>query len=218
MKKLLTILALASCIFINVSCDSYLDVNHNVDAPDRVEAYLYLPGILASYQNVYYDIRATAPLVQMMGTSSYTSYATNGYSAGSDAAAQIWRMTYFDQGYNLENMIKQAIADKAWTLAGIGYAIKAYSWDQLTKHQVDIPMTDAYVPNLLAHRYDYQNVVYPQIREWAKEAIKYLEQEDKFIYGTTLKSGDLIYGGDKIKWIKFAHGIIVRNLSSLSNK
>ncbi|MEG0517802.1 MAG: SusD/RagB family nutrient-binding outer membrane lipoprotein [Bacteroidales bacterium] len=218
MKQLLTIFTAALFIFINTGCDKYLDVNHNVDAPDRIDAYLYLPGILSSYQNAYYDIRATGPLTQMMGTSGYTSFANNGYSAGSDAASQIWYMTYFEQGYNLENMINQAIADQAWTLAGIGYAIKAYSWDQLTKHQIDLPLTDAYVPGLLSHRYDYQNTVYEQVRSWAKEAISYLEKEDKFIYGNTLKNGDLLYDGDKAKWIKFAHGVIVRNLSSLSNK
>lgn len=217
MKKILSILTLSICILAGTSCDKYLDVNKNVDAPDKIESYLYLPGILASYQNTYYDIRATGPLTQMMGTGSYTSYANNSHSAGTDNASQIWYMAYFEQGYNLENMINQALAEKAWTLAGIGYAIKAYSWDQLTKHQIDLPLKDAYVPGLLAHNYDYQEVVYEQVRQWAKDAITYLEKDDQ-LYSGMIKSGDLMYKGDKAKWIKFAHGVIVRNLASLSNK
>ena len=51
-------------------CQKYLDVNDNVDAPDKIEAYLYLSGIQSAYQGFYWDIRALGPLTQMMGTSS----------------------------------------------------------------------------------------------------------------------------------------------------
>lgn len=218
MKKILTILLLASFSFASTSCDSYLDVNKNVDAPDHIDAYLYLPGVLSAWQGCYWDIRALGPLTQMFGTTGYTSFATHYYAQGSDAAGEMWRVTYFLQGMNLENMINQAIEDEAWTLAGIGYAVKAYSWDYMTKMHGDVPMTEAFVPGLLSHKYDYQDAVFEQVRKWAEEAISYLEKEDNFAYGSTLKNGDLIYGGDKSKWIKFAHGVIVRNLSALTNK
>lgn len=218
MKKILTILLLASLTFVNTSCDDYLDVNKNVDAPDYIDATLYLPGVLSAWQGCYWDIRAIGPLTQMFGTNGYTSFANNYYSAGSDAAGEMWRVTYFLQGYNLENMINQAMEDEAWTLVGIGYAIKSYSWDYLTKMHGEAPLTDAFVPGLLAHSYDQQSAIYTQIRQWAADAISYLEREDTFAYGTALRNGDLVYAGDKTKWIKFAHGVIVRNLSSLSNK
>ncbi len=217
-KKISTIILLASMLFTNVSCDDYLDVNKNVDAPDYVEGYLYLAGIIEQYQGMYMDIRATGPLTQMMGTSSYTSFATNYYSVGSDAGGEIWRVTYWLQGMNLENMINQSIKAEDWTLAGIGYAIKAYSWDQLTKEHCDLPMKEAFVNGLLSHNYDYQKDIYPQIREWAYKAIEYLEKTDNHSYGTKISANDYIYNGDKAKWIKFAYGVIVRNLASLSNK
>ncbi len=217
-KKISTIILLASMLFTNVSCDDYLDVNKNVDAPDYVEGYLYLAGIIEQYQGMYMDIRATGPLTQMMGTSSYTSFATNYYSVGSDAGGEIWRVTYWLQGMNLENMINQSIKAEDWTLAGIGYAIKAYSWDQLTKQHSDLPMKEAFVNGLLSHNYDYQKDIYPQIREWAYKAIEYLEKTDNHSYGTKISANDYIYNGDKAKWIKFAYGVIVRNLASLSNK
>lgn len=220
MKKLLTILLLATFTFASTtSCDSYLDVNNNVDSPDYIEAYLYLPGIISAWQGCYWDIRAIGPLTQMLGTSgSYASFANNYYIASSDAGGEMWRVTYWLQGINLENMIDQAIEEEAWTLAGIGYAIKAYSWDYLTKMHGDVPMTEAFVPGLLSHKYDYQDVVFEQVRAWAEQAIEYLEMEDNFAYGSTLTSGDLMYSGDKSKWLKFAHGVIVRNLSALTNK
>lgn len=218
MKKIITSILLVSCLLGISSCEKYLDVNKNVDAPDQIEAGLYLPGVLSAYQGFYWDIRALGPLSQMMGTSSYTNFANNYYTEGSDAGGEIWRMTYWLQGMNLENMINQSIEDEAWTLAGIGYAIKAFSWDCLTKYHAEAPMKQAYEPGRLSHDYDYQDVIMAQVREWAEKAIEYLEKEDETTYGNTLTNGDLAYHGDKSKWIKFAHSIIVTDLAALSNK
>ena len=200
------------------SCDDFLDVNKNTDAPDYVEGYLYLAGIQQAYYGIYFDLRALCPLTQMMGTSSYTSFANNYYSKASDAGGEAWRMVYWNQGMNLENMINQSEAAENWTLAGIGYAIKAYSWDFLTKLHSEVPMKQAYVPGLLSHEYDYQDAIYDQVRVWAKKAIECLEKEDKTNYGTRISQNDYIYGGDKAKWIKFAYAVIARNLASLTNK
>jgi hypothetical protein len=216
MKKILIILLPLFLLF--TGCKKYLDVNHNVDGPSNVAGYLYLAGIQQAYEGIYYDIRAMGPLTQMMGTTSYTSFANHSYSAGSDAGGEIWRVVYFLQGMNLENMINQSVAAEDWTLAGIGYAIKAYSWDMLTKVHGDLPLQDAFVPGLLTHRYDYQDSVYPKVREWAYKAIELLQKDDDHQYGSKISANDFIYRGDKAKWIKFAYAVIVRNLASLSNK
>ena len=218
MKKLFIILFVALVGFASTSCDDFLNVNENKDAPDKVDAYLYLAGLESAWQGLYYDIRATAPLSQMMGTGSYTSYAANFYSKGSDAAGETWRIAYWLHGMNLENMVNQAKADEAWTLAGIGLAIKAYTWDVMCKLQVELPMKQAFEVGRLSHDYDYQEEIYPQIRAWAEEAIELLSKEDNFAYGTKLKENDRVYQGDADKWIKFAHGVIASNLASLTNK
>lgn len=221
MRKILYIIPVWMLFLMTTTaCEDYLDVNKNVDAPDYVEGYLYLAGIIESYQGVYYDIRALGPITQMMGTSStaYDEFANHYYVSGSDAGAETWRVVYWLQGMNLENMINQSIEAEDWTLAGIGYALKAYSWDQLTKLHSDLPLEDAFVAGLLSHDYDYQEDIYPQVRAWAYKAIEYLEMEDAHNYGSKISANDYIYGGDKEKWIKFAYGVIVRNLASLSNK
>ena len=220
MKKHSIFLMIASVVMAltMLSCDDYLDVNRNEDAPDWVDGYLYLSGIQQQYQGLYWDIRAAGPLTQMMGTTSYTNFANHYYTTGSDAGGELWRMVYWNQGMNLENMINQSLEAEDWTLAGIGYAMKAFSWDALTKYHGELPMKQAFVPGLLSHEYDYQDEIYLQVREWAKEAIKYLEMEDSHNYGTKISGNDHIYGGDKQKWIKFAYAVLVRNLASLTNK
>lgn len=220
MKKKSLLYAIASLVLATsaVSCDDYLDVNRNTDAPDYIEGYLYLAGIEQAYNEIYYDLRAVAPLTQMMGTSSYTTFANHYYSKGSDAGGQAWRLVYWSQGMNLENMINQSVEAENWTLAGMGLAMKAFSWDLLTKLHGEVPMKEAYVSGLTSHHYDYQDEVYTQVREWAKQAIEYLQKEDKSAYGNRITNNDYIFKGDKEKWIKFAYAVIARNLASLTCK
>jgi hypothetical protein len=218
-KKIsISVLLLVSLLFLTTSCEKYLDVNKNIDAPAYVDGYLYLAGIEQAYGGLYYDLRAAGPLTQMMGTTGYPNFANHYYYSGSDAGGEQWRFVYWLQGMNLENLINQSIAAENWTLAGIGLAIKANSWDEMTKYHGDLILKDAFVPGLLSHRYDYQDTVYTAVRNWAYKAIEYLEMPDATEYGTKISANDYIYGGDKAKWIKFAYGVIVRNLASLTNK
>lgn len=221
-NKFLYIIATIMMALSTTSCDDFLDVNTNIDAPDHVQGYNYLAGIEQAYYGIYFDLRAICPLTQMMGTSSYTTFANNYYTAASDAGGEAWRMVYWNQGMNLENMIKQSEEAENWTLAGIGYAIKAYSWDFLTKVNGEAPMKQAFQYGLLSHEYDYQDAIYEQVRTWAKTAIEYLQKEDNSGLEDVLKTNDWIYGstktGYKEKWIKFAYAVIARNLASLTNK
>jgi hypothetical protein len=213
-----SVILLAFMLFMTTSCEEWLDVNNNVDAPAAVEGYLYLAGIQQAYQGLYWDIRAAGPLTQMMGTSSYVNWANHYYTAGNDGAGEQWRMVYWLQGMNLENLINQSVKAEDWRLAGIGLAMKAFSWDQMTKYHGELILKDAFVPGLLSHRYDYQDTIYTAVRNWAYKAIEYLEMPDPKDYGTKISGNDYIYGGDYEKWKKFAYGVIVSNLTSLSNK
>lgn len=216
MKK--TILFISLVVITGMGCKKYLDVNHNIDAPSHVEAYLYLANIQQQYQGIYWDIRAIGGMTQMFGQTSYSQFTLMWYYLGSDAGAETWRMVYWNQGMNLENMINQSMEAEHWTLAGIGYAMKAFSWDGMTKINGDLPMKEAFVPGKLSFDYDYQDSIYAQVRQWAYKAIELLEKDDPTNYGDKISANDYIYHGDKSKWIKFAYAVIVRNLASLSNK
>ncbi len=217
MRKIIIMISVP-LLLMATGCRKYLDVNKNTDAPDQIEAHLYLPGIQQAYEGFYWDIRALGPLTQMMGTTSYTSFAGHYYTLGSDAGGEIWRTVYWLQGMNLENLINQSMAEENWTLAGIGYAMKAFSWDIMTKIHGDLPMKQAFEPGRLSHDYDYQDEIYPQVKEWAYKAIELLQMQDNTDYGSKITANDYIYGGDKEKWIKFAYAVIVKNLASLTNK
>ena len=62
MKKLF-LYFIAAGLLTGMGCKKFLDVNKNVDAPDHVDAYLYLANIEEQYQGIYWDIRAIGLLI-----------------------------------------------------------------------------------------------------------------------------------------------------------
>ena len=215
MKKIFAgIMMLAAVAF--TSCQEWLDVNNNIDAPDYVDSHLYLSGVIQQFQGIYWDATyATNEYTRMMN--GHGNYSNHSYVA-SDTGAEKWRMTYWNQGMNLENLINQAIEAENWRMAGIGYAIKAFSWDALTKYHGDVVLTQAFEPGRTSFDYDYQDVVYAKVEEWYDTAIEYLSMEDNTFYGSKLTNNDWIYFGDKDKWIKFCYAGKILQLSSLANK
>ena len=148
MKKITMIVA--SLFIFLTACEDYLDVNKNIDAPDYVEGYLYLAGIQQSYFGVYYEIRGLGPMTQMMGTttSAYTNFANHYYAQGSDACGEIWRMTYWNQGMNLENMINQSF-DKIQTNYTSKYIM--FSAKTTERSTMDFKQLEAFV-NIVKHK------------------------------------------------------------------
>ena len=142
---LLLVIGLSSCT------KTWLDVNKNVDSPDWVSPILRLGPVLASYEGIAYDLRAVAPMVQYFsGSSTYVSTfgVSHSYFTGSDAGGECWRMSYWLQGMNLENIINDGRTLEQFKLAGIGLTIKAYSWHILASLHGDLPVKDAYVAGL----------------------------------------------------------------------
>jgi hypothetical protein len=212
---ILLVLGFSSCT------DTWLDVNKNVDAPDWVSPVLRLGPALAAYEGIQYDLRAVAPLCEYFsGTSTYVSNfgVSHTYIAGSDAAGECWRMSYWLQGMNIENIINDGRKLEQYRLAGIGLTVKAYSWHILASLHGDIPVKDAYVPGLLSHNYDSQEYAFSMVRTWARQAIAEFEKTDATIYPGTLSTADLIYKGDAAKWKKFAYAVLAKNYIAMSKK
>lgn len=221
MRKIILSFIILLVIGISSCTKTYLDVNKNVDAPDWVNPILRLAPTLAAYEGIAYDLRAVAPLSEYFsGTSTYVSNfgVNHSFIAGSDAAGECWRMTYWLQGMNIENIINDGRELEQYRLAGIALTVKAYSWHILASLHGDLPVKDAFVPGLLSHSYDSQEYAFAQVRSWAKQAIAELEKTDNTVYPASLAINDLIYKGDAAKWKKFAYAVLARNYIAMSKK
>ncbi len=99
----------------STSCTDWLDVNKNVDSPEWVPPVLRLAPTIAAYEGIAYDLRAVAPMVQYFGGTNFGSTnfggtfgSSHGYFSGSDNAGEAWRMVYWVQGMNIEDIINDS--------------------------------------------------------------------------------------------------------------
>ncbi len=100
---------------------------------------------------------------------------------------------------------------------GIAKILLAYNLGVLTDFFGDSPFSEAGVtksdgsPAILQPKIDQQSALYPQIQTLLDEALVLLAKTDAAASGP-VGNQDLIYGGDKNKWIKAAHGLKARYL------
>ncbi len=222
MRKILSlIMVLLGLLTGLTSCKKYLDVNNDPNNPSSVEAALLLAPILQNYsQGVQVDNRYIGRYVQQWhyGSTANDQWDQQGYVRNTDRGSAMFRSVYWRGGYNLINMIKDAVATEKWDYAGVGYALKAYGYQTITDIHGEIILSEAFTPGQSSFRYDKQEDVYMTVRRFCDTALMYLNKTDGKVSPQSLGRGDLVYRGDRTKWIKFVYGILARNYNHLSKK
>jgi hypothetical protein len=206
---------------VGTSCDDFLDVNTNPNAPQEVSANLYLPPMLHwMVTSPAYDGRFVARYTQELtlpGT-SLSTWDRMGYDPSSDNGAQQWRDVYWSLGQNLVDMMNKAEAEQRWDLLGVGQILKAWGWQVTTDLHGEIIVKEAIDQSRFSFDYDTQEYAYGEIQRLLNEAIKNLQRTDGAVDPVYLGKTDKIYGGDRTKWLKLAYGMLARNLNHYSNK
>jgi SusD/RagB-like outer membrane lipoprotein len=223
MKKLYVVL-LTGLLSLSASCSDYLDVNTNPNAPQVVTANLYLPAMLHwLVTSPQFDGRHVGHYAQeWISTSTNLSPAFTwgrmGYDPASDNGAQQWRDVYWSLGQNLVDMNNKATAEQRWDLLGVGLILKAWGWQVLTDLHGEIVIKEAIDPSRTAFDYDDQQFAYEEVQRLLDSAIVLLQKTDGAVDASYLARGDKIYNGDRLKWLKLAHGLLALNLNHYSNK
>lgn len=226
MRKVYITLMAVMVFIITPGCKKYLDINSNPVTPQIVKAELLLPPIeFQMHDDIWQDQRTTiSKLTQNFAGVSAADAALlwekHGYVYNSDAGGVAWRMCYFDMGLNLENLINDAVANQKNEYAGIGYAIKAWTYQITTDQYGPIILDDAFANNKLSFRFQDQPEVYAKVRDWCTLALKYMNTPSPVSYVATLQgaSGDGIYKGDMTKWKKFVYAVLATQYGHLVNK
>lgn len=220
-KKYVCSSLIAVSLFASTACEDFLDVNTNPNGPDQVVApQFYLPAIQSELAlGIQFDSRYLGKYVQNWnGRDIDNTWDRHGYVPASDASGQLWRAIYYSMGQNLTDMIARAEQEQKWDFVGVGQILRAFGWQTLTDYHGEIIMSQAFEPGRTSFDYDSQEAVYAEVRRLALLAIQNLERTDGAVATSGLGRGDLIYDGDREKWLKFAYGLLAINEHHLSNK
>ena len=218
-KKYIAVVISTLCL---TACnrDEIADVNINPSFPVSVEPIYLLPQIQAYMATgVQFDARLLGKYTQNFShsTAGYV-YDQYGFITGSDNGGEIWKMAYYSIGLNLVNVITEAEKAQRYDIQGMGKVIKGWTWQAATDYHSDLIKFDQVFTARLTFDYGTQQEAYAEVERLALEGISDMERTDvKYDMSYTAR-GDLIYNGDKSKWIKFGYGLLARNANNLSNK
>jgi len=224
MKKRYAALALGA-LTLTVGCKDFLDVNTNPNGPQVVTANLYLSPMLHwMATSPQYDGRFVSRYVQELQLPTATGTVPSTWDrmgfdpAPSDNGGMQWRDVYWSLGQNLIDMNAKAEAEQRWDLLGVGQVLKAWGWQSLTDLHGEIVIKEAFDETRSTYDYDSQEYAYTEIQRLLGEAIKNLQRTDGAVDPIYLGKTDLIYRGDRTKWLKLAYGMLAMNLNHYSNK
>ena len=220
MKPLYAV-ALAGVLTAATGCQEFLDVNTNPNGPTAVSANLYLPPMLHwLVTSPQFDGRFVGRYTQewtLPGT-ALSTWDRMGYDPSSDNGAQQWRDVYWSLGQNLVDMNAKATAEQRWDLLGVGLILKAWGWQVLTDLHGEIIIREAFDVSRTRFDYDTQDFAYQEVQRLLDSAIVLLRRTDGAVDAAYLGRSDRIYNGNRLKWLKLAHGMLALNLNHLSNK
>lgn len=97
---------------------------------------------------------------------------------------------------------------------GIAQVLSAYNLAMLTDLYGDVPYTEALQPGVIFQpKIDKQQALYTEVFRLLNDAIVNLNKTTTF---PSLATQDLIYGGNKTKWLKATNGLLARYTMRLS--
>jgi Starch-binding associating with outer membrane len=230
-KIYITIMSLSSLFLLN-SCEKKIDEAFaNPNALVKAPVETLLPGIIGNFvgsasaagsaYGTANDGLYVGRYVQFWATNSVGNQydQMSGATGASDVLGSVWAMHYYGMGQNLNKMIEWSIEDEKWDYAGVGYAIRAWSWLTLTEQYGEAIMTEAFNTSQLVFKYNTQEEIYDTARIIARIALEYLNKTGGQTSQANLAIGDAyFYNGDVNKWKKFANAVIARSFHHLSNK
>lgn len=220
MKNLIKIFLVAGTLFFSACGDELSDLNVNPSFPTDVASIALVPNIQQDIaRGIQFDTRFISKYTQYFSEATANNvWDLQGYALNSDAGGEIWRTVYFGHGLNLSNLITKAEQEKRYDILGFGKIMRAWGWQTATDYHGELIDFDQVFTQRLTFDFSSQERAYAEVKRLADEAIVSLSRTDGFVNQAHFARGDLIYNGDRLRWIKFAYGLKARNLNSQINK
>ncbi len=227
--KYIKITCLIVLLFTASGCKKWLDVNTDPATPQNIDPEFYLAPIIArmavSTGTDY--VNSQFKYTQNMGAQTAQDFfERHNWTTSDNGGGVLWRFTYVDAGLNIEDVINKSEAKGNNTLAGVGYAIKAWGYQMLTDSHGPIILDEA-LKDQLTFKYQDQPEVYLKVREWCYKALQKLNTPDVLVDAGRLRANDFLFGQTisgtnvveyRARWRKFVYAILATQYSHLVNK
>lgn len=220
MKRIFILLVTAVVLF--TSCKKYLDDAYkNPNLPTYAQPEDVLQScISAMHRGLLLDSRAIGFYTQNFANITTANYAPerHGYAPGADTYGDIWRMHYWNMGFNIIDMIDSGRVVGKYDYVAAAYTLNAWSWVTTADVYGELPVKQAFEKGRLSFDYDNQNVAYEYALRYCDSALNYWAMAGKMT-SPTLATGDLyFYQGNMSRWVKFVYGIKARIYHRYSKK
>ena len=209
MKKILNYSLLAALLLSELSCEKGLsDLNKNKTSPTSVDPASLLNNAII---NISYPTRSVlfdVGIVQQMVTPNGGVLAGANFNQDSRDQPGLWA-TYYENviKYTRDVIGRTKDLPARSNLYNMARITQAYTFMILTDEYGAIPYTEAgvgYSEQVLFPKYDLQQDIYPKIIQEFTDAAAALDASG------TIETSDVLYGGDIVKWKKFAYSLLLR--------
>jgi hypothetical protein len=217
-----TLLLLITAAALGSSCKKYLDAAYkNPNLPTYAPPEQVLQScISAMHRGVAFDARGIGFYTQNFAHIVTANYAPerHGYTPGSDTYGDIWRMHYWNMGFNIIDMIDSSRLQGKWDYVAAAYTLNAWSWVTVADVHGELPVTQAFEKGRLSFDYDNQNVAYELALSYCDSALANWSKAAAMT-APTLSQGDVyFFQGNQSRWVKFVYGIKARIYHRYSKK
>lgn len=220
MKSIINKICIIFVILSLASCDDFLDINRDPSFPQSADGFSVLPPLFSQMaRGEAFDSRYAGQYIQNIAwITANNAFDQHGYSPGTDAAGEKWRQHYWAIGKNIDLIVNESTATEKWDYVGAALAIRAWSWQSSTDVYGEMILKQAWEPNRYIFDFDSQDLIYQEVVRLCEESLEYLNRTDGKTNEASLGRGDLVYKGNRQKWIKFVYSILARNAHHISNK
>lgn len=212
MKKINKLIGVIGLIALNLfSCThNFEEINTNPDKPDKIDQpKLLLGSVIKSISYLQLSKGSGAVLGDYL-VDQYTSMFNDAFN---NTQVNI----YYYNGRDVQDMINLAEELNQPHVLGMGLVIKSFMFQQMTDAFGDFPYSEALkgkTDGLFTPRYDLQEDIYADLLAQLEKANELLAQSSIEDIGAY----DNLYGGDILKWRKFANSLKLRLLMRMSGK
>ncbi|MGF1557700.1 MAG: SusD/RagB family nutrient-binding outer membrane lipoprotein [Flavobacteriaceae bacterium] len=206
-------IALLALVTLVGCTKDFEETNANPNQPEEVSADLLLSTVISTVANQTAQTGWNNGNIVAQLTAKINFTGFDRYEWGSESG--LWN-TYYGILPEIQLILESATSEATTNTSyeGMALVMRAYVFANLTDNWGNVPYSEAIAgaDGNFTPAYDAQEAIYAGILEDLRRA------ETQLALNQAIIGGDILFGGDTTKWIKFANSLRLRYLMRTSNR